>query len=189
MNQQVAIVESSQKSFFYVFWCGTVERFYATSFDTSRNRIMYTLGTAAKAAGKSKSTLLRAIQNGVISATKGPQGNYQIDPAELHRVYPPVASGGAAQPATPTYAPPVGTLDATLLQAELRELQAKLEAAEQRLKDRAEVIEDLRRRLDNEEEEQRWLTRLLTDQRATVSVSVEKPGGGLADWWRQLWSG
>ena len=150
---------------------------------------MYTLGTAAKATGKSKSTILRVIQNGVISTIKGPHGDYQIDPAELHRVYPPVASSGAAQPATPTYAPPVGTLDATLLQAELRELQAKLEAAEQRLKDRMEVIEDLCRRLDNEEEERRRLTRLLTDQRAAVSVPVEKPSGGLADWWRRWWSG
>src|SRR5512144_1568478 len=150
---------------------------------------MYTLGTAAKATGKSKSTILRAIQNGLISAIKGPYGNYQIDPAELHRVYPPVASGGAAQPATPTDAPSVGTLDATLLQAEIRELQAKLEAAEQRLKDRAEVVEDLRRRLDAEAEERRRLTRLLTDQRSAVSVPAEKPGGGLADWWRRLWSG
>ncbi len=88
-----------------------------------------------------------------------------------------------------TYAPPVGTLGATLLQAELSELQAKLEAAEQRLKDRAEVVEDLRRRLDAEAEERRRLTRLLTDQRATVSVPVEQPSGGLADWWRRLWSG
>ncbi len=118
----MARVEGSTKGFFYSSGCGTVERFYATPFDTIRNRIMYTLGTAAKAAGKSKSTILRAIQNGVISATKGPQGNYQIDPAELHRVYPPVASGGAAQPATHPYAPPVGPVDATLLQAELRRI-------------------------------------------------------------------
>ncbi len=150
---------------------------------------MYTLGTAAKAAGKSKSTILRAIQHGLISAIKGPHGNYQIDPAELHQVYPPVASGAAAQPATPPYAPPVGTLDATPLPAELRELQAKLEAAEQRLKDRAEVVEDLRQRLDAEAEERRRLTRLLTDQRATVSAPVEQPNGGLVDWWRRWWSG
>ncbi len=150
---------------------------------------MYTLGTAAKTAGKSKSTVLRAIQNGVISATKGLHGNYQIDPAELHRVYPPVASGAAAQPVTHMNAPSVGTLDATLLQAEIRALQAQLEVAEQRLKDRAEVVEDLRRRLDAEAEERRRLTRLLTDQRAAISVPVEQPGGGLADWWRRLWSG
>ena len=137
-----------------------------THLATLRNPVIYTLGTAAKAAGKNKSTILRAIKNGVISATKGPQGDYQIDPAELHRVYPSVASGVAAQPATQLGASPDATPDATLLQAEIRELRAKLEAAEERLKDRADVIDDLRRRLDAEEEERRRLTRLLTDQRA-----------------------
>lgn len=138
---------------------------------------MYTLGTAAKAAGKNKSTILRAIKNGVISVTKRPQGDYQIDPAELHRVYPPVASGVAAQPATHLGATP----DTTLLQAEIRELQAKLEAAEERLKDRVDVIDDLRRRLDAEEEERRQLTRLLTDQRAKP-----EPPGTTGLWQRKI---
>jgi len=52
----------------------------------------YTLGTAAKAAGWTKATLQEAIKRGRISATKDVLGCYQIDPAELHRVYPPVTS-------------------------------------------------------------------------------------------------
>jgi len=144
---------------------------------------MYTLGTAAKATGKNKSTILRAIKNGVISATKGPQGDYQIDPAELHRVYPPVASNGLEQSATHTDAPKVETQDATLLLAEIRELRAKLEAAEERLNDRAEVINDLRRRLDTEGEERRRLTALLTDQRA------KPPEPPKAGFWRRLFGG
>jgi IS30 family transposase len=47
----------------------------------------YTLGQAAKATGKAKSTILRAIKNGTLSASKGAKGSYQIDPAELHRVF------------------------------------------------------------------------------------------------------
>ncbi len=117
-----------------------MQRLHATAHATISNAAMYTLGTAAKSVGRNKSTILRAIKNGVISATKGPQGDYQIDPAELHRIYPPVASGGKAQPDTHTDAPHEGTLDATPLLSENRELRAKLEAAEERLKDRAEVI-------------------------------------------------
>jgi len=49
----------------------------------------YTLGQAAKATGKQKSTILEAIRNGRISAVKNDIGHYQIEPAELHRVYPP----------------------------------------------------------------------------------------------------
>jgi hypothetical protein len=48
----------------------------------------YTLGQAAKATGKGKTTIQRAVAKGLISAEKGRNGEYQIDPAELHRVFP-----------------------------------------------------------------------------------------------------
>lgn len=48
----------------------------------------YTLGEAAKATGKSKPTIQRAIKSGKISAIKLDNGSYQIEPSELHRVYP-----------------------------------------------------------------------------------------------------
>lgn len=51
---------------------------------------MYTLGTAAKATGLTKSAISKAIQKGRISAKKNEMGRYAIDPAELHRVYPPL---------------------------------------------------------------------------------------------------
>lgn len=47
-----------------------------------------TLSQAAKASGKSKSTLSRAIKVGRLSATRLDDGNFSIDPAELFRVYP-----------------------------------------------------------------------------------------------------
>lgn len=47
----------------------------------------YTLGTAAKATGKAKSTILRAIKSGAISASKAHDGSYEIEPSELHRVF------------------------------------------------------------------------------------------------------
>jgi len=50
----------------------------------------YTLGTAAKATGKAKSTILQSIKEGRISAFKNDLGAYEIDPSELHRIYPPV---------------------------------------------------------------------------------------------------
>ena len=47
----------------------------------------YTLGQAAKATGKSKTTIQRAVSKGLISGEKGQNGEYRIDPAELHRVF------------------------------------------------------------------------------------------------------
>ncbi|MEE9319113.1 MAG: hypothetical protein V3U76_01590 [Granulosicoccus sp.] len=51
----------------------------------------HTLGTAARATGVSKSTIYRAVKSGKLSAKRNDDGEYAIDPAELHRVYPPVA--------------------------------------------------------------------------------------------------
>jgi hypothetical protein len=49
---------------------------------------VYTLGEAARASGKSKPTIAKAIRTGRISAIRSDDGSYQIDEAELHRVYP-----------------------------------------------------------------------------------------------------
>jgi hypothetical protein len=56
----------------------------------------FSLKQAAAASGKSKPTILRAIQAGKISAEKDEQGEWQIDPAELHRVYEPVPERNGA---------------------------------------------------------------------------------------------
>jgi hypothetical protein len=47
-----------------------------------------TLCQAAKATGRTKATIQEAIKKGRISARKNDLGRYEIDPAELHRVYP-----------------------------------------------------------------------------------------------------
>lgn len=115
----------------------------------------YTLGKAAKATGKSKATISKSIKSGRISAVKDETGAFQIDPAELHRVYPPSVS--TEQEETPL--DPQGN---TTNDGLLRELQARLEAAHERLADKETVISDLR------EDRDRWrqqATALLADQR------------------------
>ena len=52
----------------------------------------YSLQQAAAAAGVNKSTVLRALQTGKVSATRNEHGQWLIEPAELHRVYPPAAA-------------------------------------------------------------------------------------------------
>ena len=123
---------------------------------------MYSLSEAAKATGKSKSTILRAVKSGKLSARRDENGQYQVEPSELHRVYP-VAAGDAVQ-VTRHDAPRNGgepPHDA----AEIDILKVKLEAAEQMATERQRTIEDLRDRLDKEGEERRKLTAMLTDQR------------------------
>jgi hypothetical protein len=56
--------------------------------ETKLYTMSYTLGTAAQATGKSRATIQRAIKNGKVSANKNEHGHYEIDVAELLRVYP-----------------------------------------------------------------------------------------------------
>lgn len=115
----------------------------------------YTLTEAAKATGKSKSTILRAIQSHKISAARDElsQG-WLIEPVELHRLYDPIADVVHDAPK-----------DEVRNDKPLREVELLREM----LKDREGVIDDLRQRLDREGEERRQaqaqLTALLTDQR------------------------
>ena len=74
---------------------------------------MHTLGMAAKATGLNKSTVLRAIKSGKVSAAKNEHGEWQIDPAELHRVYPPVADAPRRTSAEQRHAT-LGQADAVL---------------------------------------------------------------------------
>src|SRR4029077_16484506 len=54
------------------------------------HRMSYTLGQAAKAVGMSKTSILRSIKAGRISAGRDELGQWAIEPCELHRVYPPL---------------------------------------------------------------------------------------------------
>ena len=55
----------------------------------------YSLSNAAAACGIYKSTVLRSIKSGRLTANKDALGQWRIEPAELHRVYPPVQSNDA----------------------------------------------------------------------------------------------
>jgi peptidoglycan hydrolase CwlO-like protein len=123
----------------------------------------HTIGTAAKATGKSKSTLSRDIRNGKISAKKLADGSYEIEPVELHRVYPMVShSNGFSNPKSNDPQPLGNTNETPVLQREVEGLREQV----QLLKSERD---DLRHRLDQSEEERRrtqhQLTALLTDQR------------------------
>lgn len=112
--------------------------------DAVRNPMRYTLGTAAKATGKAKSTILRAVKSGAISATKAHDGSYEIEPSELHRVFPP----NGAQQAASNDAKPHEEQDATL-----RFRLEIIESERQRERDQMQAtIDDLRARLDRSED-------------------------------------
>ena len=152
----------------------------------------YTLKQAAIATGKSKPTILRAIQTGKVSAEKDAQGEWQIEPAELHRVYEPVmeCNGSDETPRNDTQHPD-SVIETVLLRAEVEKWRERFATVEiDRERERGEAsatIEDLRRRLDQADQERRdkdrQLTAVLTDQRPKDEAPSPNAGRGF---WARL---
>ena len=126
---------------------------------------MYSLSKAAAVTGKSKSTIQRAIKSGKISASKDVHGQYTVEPTELHRVYPvkdAVASESVAQQVNDA---PRNSDDVPDYLSELIELRAEVKAKDKLVDAHEATIADLRDRLDQEGQERRQLTAMITDQR------------------------
>lgn len=126
----------------------------------------YTLGQAAKACGKSKSTLSKAVKSGKISVIKNDDGSFSIEPVELFRVFPAVSQTGEGEQSEHKKTLPE-TVGKTEKDIELIELRIKLEAAQDRIKDLEQDKEDWKQQA----------TRLLSHQ--------QNNSGGL---FRRLWS-
>jgi hypothetical protein len=137
--------------------------------------MLLTLGQAAKLAGKSKSTLTRAIRAGRLSAAHRDDSGYQIDPAELCRVYD-------VRPATPeTVARNSGvTHHATPAQppGESPESVARTAAFEAENRMLRMMLDDVKTDRDHWRDMAESAQRLLTDQRAKprpTSTSAPRP--------------
>jgi hypothetical protein len=124
----------------------------------------YTLAAAASASGVNKSTVLRAIKSGKITGTKDENGEWHVEPAELHRVYPPVADAAAGTDAMPRHA--VG--DAAVLAM----AQQHAAQAEERLSELKAMLEDMRSDRDA------W-----RDQAQRLALPSPQPS---LSWWRWL---
>jgi hypothetical protein len=100
----------------------------------------YSLHQAATACGVNKSTILRAIKAGKISAVRDEQGQWQVEPAELHRVYPPVTDAAERTDAVQRYAP----ADAAVLAL----ANQRAAVAEERLSEMKAMLADMQRDRD-----------------------------------------
>jgi len=113
----------------------------------------YSLGQAAKVAGRSKTTIHRAIKSGKLSASRCEDGGWSIDPAELSRAYPGTGNGAV---------PMERSVTAARHDVELEQLRGERDRYRALAEERDETIRDLRARLDSEVEERRLLTLLLS---------------------------
>lgn len=135
----------------------------------------FTLSQAAKEAGVSKGTLSKALQSGRMSGERREDGSFQIEAAELFRVFPrkltEPRSGtdwkhpetAQPAPATPGERVETGALEAAELRVEVRLLREQLERER-------DTVGDLRKRLDRAED------RVLA---LSAPAPAERPSRGL----------
>lgn len=130
-----------------------------------------TLSQAARALGKSKSTLNRAIKNGRLTATRNDDGTFSIDPSELYRAFPEPPQNAHHVPHTEQARTPVPD-----------ELNNRISLLEQLLeKERDTVAREREIAADLKEDRDRWrqqATSLLADQSTVTDTSAKRQS-----WW------
>lgn len=124
------------------------------------DHMKHTLRTAAKACGMGKTAIYNAIKSGKLSAIKGAGGNYEIDPAELHRVFPPVFS----EHQTDQNRPDKDSLENIHLREKIQLLES--------------VLDDIKADRDHWRQQ---ATALLTHQQQQPPAETTRPG-----FWRRL---
>jgi excisionase family DNA binding protein len=127
------------------------------------------LSEAADATGTNRTTILRAIKAGKISATKDAHGNWLVEPAELHRVYPPAEQRTGGERNASHYRAQIAEAAQAAQITTLRETADLMRAQ----------LEDVRKDRDHWRDQAQAVTRQLADARTPVTIEV-KP------WWRRL---
>jgi hypothetical protein len=129
----------------------------------------YSLAEAAAACGLNKTTILRAIKAGKISGTKDEHGGWFVEPAEVHRVYPPADERNGAKGSRSDTQYPAQHPDTVALV----EAKGRAELAESRLAYLKAALDELRSDRDAWREQAQRLA--IADQRVASR-----------SWWRRL---
>lgn len=121
--------------------------------------MFYTLAGAATATGLTRTTILRAIKDGKIFAAKDELGEWRVEPAELHLVFPPVSMrSGSSDPAQ------------QYPRSDLEDLTAQIEALLRQAGDRLRAqVDNVRRDRDGERQQAQATQLLLADQEEQLS--------------------
>jgi uncharacterized coiled-coil protein SlyX len=148
----------------------------------------FSIRDAAKEAGVSKTSILRAIQSGRMSAPRKDDGGYAIDPAELFRVFPPKAEGQRDSASTRSEGqtvPPEGLHGTDYVSTRTTELEVRLAKAEAQIEGLKEILEVERKRAEElRQERDKWSGLAEVSQRQLVDLS-KRPRGFLG-WLKSL---
>jgi len=102
--------------------------------------MVYSLTQAAQATGLTRQGILAAIKRGAISGSKNVHGQWEIDAAELHRVYSPTTVDSNISTLVDSSVTPINSLSTLAI----NELQQKLAVAEALLQEARGQVDELR---------------------------------------------
>lgn len=133
---------------------------------------------AAKEAGIAKKTLLEAISSGRLTAGKSDKGHWEIDPAELFRVYPKTGSEEPKKPQDTPQENDQKTSETRALEIEVKMLREQIERMdEERDRERSQLtdqIEALKDQAERQSADHRQALAALTDQRERVAEQSKR---------------
>ena len=122
------------------------------------NRTYFTIGQAAEATGKAKSTIKKAIDSGELTVAERTKRGFKIEAAELFRVFPRKQLERSSE----NDFVQTETLENTI---ENKVMEVKLQVAHERYEEAQEIIKDLRQERDKWQEQAKANGLLLVDQR------------------------
>lgn len=123
-----------------------------------------TLGQAASACGKSKSTLSKDLKSGKLSYQEKNSSGYKINTAELERVYATNIKKTPKTNDSERFETPTGTLEIAALKATIRSQEQTIAHMQSKIDDLEEQRSDLRQQRDKWEQQATAHTRLLEHQ-------------------------
>jgi hypothetical protein len=136
---------------------------------TVADAMSYSLSQAAEACRVNRTTISRAIKHGKLSATRDAHDHWQVEPAELHRVYPPAEARTE------------GARNGSHCRAHVAEAALNMQVAA--LKETADLLldqlDDVRKDRDHWRDQAQAVTRQLADQSAKAAQPTR------SWWWRK----
>jgi hypothetical protein len=126
---------------------------------------MLTMGQAAKEAGTSKATISRAIAAGRLSASRNDRGGWDIQPAELFRVFPRNPGTGSSNGDVKQTDTPSKAHSATPETVENAALKAEIEGLRAMVQQLRENADDLKQQRDGWADQAKATQRILVDMR------------------------
>lgn len=129
---------------------------------------LLTLKEASEQVGLTRPAVFKAIKSGKLSATKDSHGRFQIDPAELFRVYPPIKKDETQ--VEPSF------------KMETDGLRREIDQRDLRINDLRSQIDDLRADRDHWRQQATALLTHQPDSAPEVGADAERAGFRLPPW-------